>query len=65
MNGRDAHYFLFDVEPLPGTTLPFRLDDLPRRTSPERALVGLWQQGGHSHQVRGVIPVGHVRAPRL
>lgn len=59
---RDGYYFVFNIEPLPGTTLPFRLDELPQNSSLERALARLWREGGHVQQVKGRIPAGRTRA---
>lgn len=59
---RDAYYFVFDIEPLPGTELPFRLDQLPQDSSLQRALVRRWREGGHVNTTRGRIPVGSARA---
>lgn len=52
---RDAYYFVFNIEPDPARTLPDGLDDLPQRTSLERALVAHWRAGQHLVQARGRI----------
>ena len=58
---RDGYYFVFNIEPLPSTTLPFKLDELPQDTSLERALVERWRRGGHVEVTTGRIPLGQVR----
>ncbi|MGA4508221.1 acyltransferase domain-containing protein [Propionibacteriaceae bacterium G1746] len=63
-NDRDGYYFVFDIEPLEGAALPYGVDELPQRTSLERALVGLWRSGGHLQRVRGRIRCGQVRVER-
>ena len=52
---RDAYYFVFDIEPDPARELPDGLDELPQRTSLERALVSHWRAGNHLVQARGRI----------
>lgn len=50
---RDAYYFVFNIEPDPARPLPHDLDELPQRTSLERALVAHWRSGGHLLQAQG------------
>lgn len=59
---RDGYYFVFNIEPAPDWELPCGLDELPQRSSLERALVGLWRGGGHLRQVHGMIAAGTARA---
>ncbi|MGD8215582.1 acyltransferase domain-containing protein [Aestuariimicrobium sp. Y1814] len=53
---RDGYYFVFNIEPGADEQLPGRLDELPQRTSLERALVAHWRAGKHLRQARGRIP---------
>ena len=58
---RDGYYFVFNIEPEPDQTLPLGLDDLPQRSSLERALVSHWRSGGHLVRAHGRIPAGRSR----
>lgn len=52
---RDGYYFVFNIEPDVARVLPDRLDELPQRTSLERALVSHWRAGNHLRQAQGRI----------
>lgn len=56
-NDRDAYFFGFGIEPLPGSELPGDLDALPQDNSLHRAMIGHWRAGEHFMLCSGRIPV--------